>query len=136
VCKDRCENCTSLYLKGDGNARVAGIDHKILSLKHENKILVKSLRKRDGGYAETLSHGDKASSDFTTENKEALCGYCKNLKKTVKTGQTRTREQKSTQRAKRMLSKVNNGQLKSTFSQTWSTLNDKYPKNTKPVPQS
>ncbi|GJS46828.1 reverse transcriptase domain-containing protein [Tanacetum coccineum] len=37
-------------------------------------------------------------------------GYCKNLKKTVKTGQTRTREQKSTQRAERMLSKVNNGQ--------------------------
>ncbi|GJW12588.1 retrotransposon protein, putative, ty1-copia subclass [Tanacetum coccineum] len=64
------------------------------------------------------------------------CGYCKNLKKTVKTGQTRTRERKSTQRAGRMLSKVNNGQLKSTFSQTWSTLNDKNPKNTKPVPQS
>ncbi|GJW27308.1 hypothetical protein Tco_0041119 [Tanacetum coccineum] len=63
-------------------------------------------------------------------------GYCKNLKKTVKTGQTRTRERKSTQRAGRMLSKVNNGQLKSTFSQTWSTLNDKNPKNTKPVPQS
>ncbi|GJR72238.1 hypothetical protein Tco_0084603 [Tanacetum coccineum] len=57
-------------------------------------------------------------------------------KKRLKTGQTRTREQKSTQRAGRMLSKVNNGQLKSTFSQTWSTLNDKNPKNTKPVPQS
>ncbi|GJU06432.1 putative reverse transcriptase domain-containing protein [Tanacetum coccineum] len=42
-------------------------------------------------------------------------GYCKNLKKTVKTGQTRTRERKSTQRAGRMLSKVNSGQLKSTF---------------------
>ncbi|GJV72251.1 reverse transcriptase domain-containing protein [Tanacetum coccineum] len=36
-------------------------------------------------------------------------GYCKNLKKTVKTGQTRTRERKSTQRAGRMLSKVNSG---------------------------
>ncbi|GJY87793.1 reverse transcriptase domain-containing protein [Tanacetum coccineum] len=35
--------------------------------------------------------------------------YCKNLKKTVKTGQTRTRERKSTQRAGRMLSKVNSG---------------------------
>ncbi|GKC12745.1 hypothetical protein Tco_1009527, partial [Tanacetum coccineum] len=47
-----------------------------------------------------------------------LYGYCKNLKKTVKTGQTRARERKSTQRAGRMLSKVNSGQLKSTFSQT------------------
>ncbi|GJW84690.1 hypothetical protein Tco_0157835 [Tanacetum coccineum] len=39
--------------------------------------------------------------------------YCKNLKKTVKTGQSRTRERKSTQRAGRMLSrstKVNHGQ--------------------------
>ncbi|GKE74701.1 hypothetical protein Tco_1536742, partial [Tanacetum coccineum] len=44
-------------------------------------------------------------------------GYCKNLKKTVKTGQTRTRERKSTQRAGRMLSKVNSGQLKSTHGQ-------------------
>ncbi|GKE83610.1 retrovirus-related pol polyprotein from transposon TNT 1-94 [Tanacetum coccineum] len=33
-------------------------------------------------------------------------GYCKNLKKTVKKGQTWTRERKSTQRARRMLSKV------------------------------
>ncbi|GJT48617.1 hypothetical protein Tco_0974774 [Tanacetum coccineum] len=41
-------------------------------------------------------------------------GYCKNLKKTVKTGQTQTREQKSTQRAGRKLSKVKNCQLKST----------------------
>ncbi|GKF01412.1 hypothetical protein Tco_0028335, partial [Tanacetum coccineum] len=37
----------------------------------------------------------------------------KNLKKTVKTGQTRTRERKSTQKAGRMLSKVK----KSTLSQ-------------------
>nr|GFA79485.1 WPP domain-interacting tail-anchored protein 1 [Tanacetum cinerariifolium] len=44
----------------------------IASLKHENKILVKSLRKRDEGHAEILSHGDKASSDFSTDNKEAL----------------------------------------------------------------
>ncbi|GKE51824.1 putative ribonuclease H-like domain-containing protein [Tanacetum coccineum] len=64
------------------------------------------------------------------------CGYCKNLKKTVKTGQTRTRERKRTQRAGRMLSKVNNGQHKSTFSQTWSTQNVKNPINTKPVPQN
>ncbi|GKE59690.1 hypothetical protein Tco_1498875 [Tanacetum coccineum] len=42
-------------------------------------------------------------------------GYCKNLKKTVKIIQTRTRERKSTQRAGRKLSKVKNGQLKSTF---------------------
>ncbi|GJT59673.1 hypothetical protein Tco_1003206 [Tanacetum coccineum] len=41
-------------------------------------------------------------------------GYCKNLKKTVKTGQTRTRERKSTQKAGRKLSKVKSGQLKST----------------------
>ncbi|GKD21278.1 hypothetical protein Tco_1222981, partial [Tanacetum coccineum] len=33
------------------------------------------------------------------------CGYCKNLKKTVKAGQTQTRERKSTQRAGKMLSK-------------------------------
>lgn len=45
---------------------------QILSLKHENKILVKSLRKRDEGRAGKLSHGDKASCDFTAENKEAL----------------------------------------------------------------
>ncbi|GKC40527.1 hypothetical protein Tco_1052911, partial [Tanacetum coccineum] len=44
-------------------------------------------------------------------------GYCKNLKNTVKTGQTRTRERKSTQRAGRMLSKVNSGQQKSTYGQ-------------------
>ncbi|GJT44716.1 hypothetical protein Tco_0953431 [Tanacetum coccineum] len=40
-------------------------------------------------------------------------GYCKNHKKTVKTGQTRTREQKSTQRAGSFLQKgqkVNSGQ--------------------------
>ncbi|GJU97557.1 hypothetical protein Tco_1326828, partial [Tanacetum coccineum] len=43
--------------------------------------------------------------------------YCKNHKKTVKTGQTRTRERKSTQRAGRKLSKVKSGQLKSTFGQ-------------------
>ncbi|GJU23112.1 hypothetical protein Tco_1156454 [Tanacetum coccineum] len=36
---------------------------------------------------------------------ELAYGYCKNLKKTVKTGQTRARERKSTQRAGRMLSK-------------------------------
>ncbi|GKD17962.1 putative reverse transcriptase domain-containing protein [Tanacetum coccineum] len=41
-----------------------------------------------------------------------MCGYCKNLKKSVKTGQTRTRERKSTQRAGIILSKVNSGQLK------------------------
>ncbi|GJW58000.1 hypothetical protein Tco_0104731 [Tanacetum coccineum] len=34
-------------------------------------------------------------------------GYCKNLKKTVKTGQTRTRERKENTRAGRMLSKRN-----------------------------
>ncbi|GJS28199.1 hypothetical protein Tco_0488819 [Tanacetum coccineum] len=39
-----------------------------------------------------------------------MYGYCKNLKKAVKTGQSRTRERKSTQRARRMLSKVNSGQ--------------------------
>ncbi|GJX57283.1 hypothetical protein Tco_0287180 [Tanacetum coccineum] len=32
-------------------------------------------------------------------------GYCKNLKKTIKTGQTRTRERKENTRAGRMLSK-------------------------------
>ncbi|GJZ10104.1 reverse transcriptase domain-containing protein [Tanacetum coccineum] len=67
---------------------------------------------------------------------EGWYGYCKNLKKTVKTGQTRTRERKSTQRAGRMLSKVNSGQLKSTFSQTCSTQKDKIKKNPKSVPQS
>ncbi|GJT36428.1 hypothetical protein Tco_0926847 [Tanacetum coccineum] len=45
-------------------------------------------------------------------------GYCKNLEKTVKTRETRTRERKSTQRAGRMLSKVNSGQLKSNMSLT------------------
>nr|GFC01140.1 WPP domain-interacting tail-anchored protein 1-like [Tanacetum cinerariifolium] len=45
---------------------------QIASLKHENKILVKSLRKRDEGHAGILSHGDKASSDFSTDNKEAI----------------------------------------------------------------
>nr|GEY77172.1 WPP domain-interacting tail-anchored protein 1-like [Tanacetum cinerariifolium] len=45
---------------------------QIASLKHENKILVKSLRKRDEGHAEILSHGDKANNDFSTDNKEAL----------------------------------------------------------------
>ncbi|GKA85009.1 hypothetical protein Tco_0806663 [Tanacetum coccineum] len=34
-----------------------------------------------------------------------MYGYCKNLKKTVKNGQTRTRERKSTQKAGRKLSK-------------------------------
>nr|GEW25533.1 WPP domain-interacting tail-anchored protein 1 [Tanacetum cinerariifolium] len=48
------------------------LQKQIASLKHENKILVKSLRKRDEGHAEILIHGDKASSDFTTYNKEAL----------------------------------------------------------------
>ncbi|GJS36371.1 WPP domain-interacting tail-anchored protein 1-like protein [Tanacetum coccineum] len=48
------------------------LQKQIASLKHENKILVKSLRKRDEGHTEILSHGDKASSDFTTENKEAM----------------------------------------------------------------
>ncbi|GJU21651.1 hypothetical protein Tco_1154993 [Tanacetum coccineum] len=43
---------------------------------------------------------------------ELAYGYRKNLKKTVKTGQTRARERKSTQRTGRMLSKVNSGQLK------------------------
>ncbi|GKA33765.1 hypothetical protein Tco_0720194 [Tanacetum coccineum] len=37
-------------------------------------------------------------------------------------------KRKSTQRAGRMLSKVNSGQLKSTFSQTWSTQKDKIQK--------
>ncbi|GJX60925.1 hypothetical protein Tco_0292315 [Tanacetum coccineum] len=46
-----------------------------------------------------------------------LCEYCTNHKKTVKTGQTRTQEWKSTQRAGRKLSKVKSGQLKSTFGQ-------------------
>ncbi|GJS00858.1 reverse transcriptase domain-containing protein [Tanacetum coccineum] len=48
-------------------------------------------------------------------NSRVRYGYCKNLKNTVKTGQTRTRERKSTQRAGRMLSKVNSGQQKSTY---------------------
>ncbi|GJY43299.1 hypothetical protein Tco_0431512 [Tanacetum coccineum] len=38
------------------------------------------------------------------------CEYCKNHKKTVKTGQTQTRERKSTQKAERKLSKSNCGQ--------------------------
>ncbi|GJV41158.1 hypothetical protein Tco_1419598 [Tanacetum coccineum] len=45
---------------------------------------------------------------------QQMCGYCKNLKNTVKTGQTRTRERKSTQKVRRKLSKVTSGQLKST----------------------
>ncbi|GJS53262.1 WPP domain-interacting tail-anchored protein 1-like protein [Tanacetum coccineum] len=36
------------------------IKENIASLKHENKILVKSLWKRDEGHAEKVSHGDKA----------------------------------------------------------------------------
>nr|GEW02726.1 WPP domain-interacting tail-anchored protein 1 [Tanacetum cinerariifolium] len=48
------------------------LQKQIASLKHENKILVKRLRKRDEGHAEIRIHGDKASSDFTTYNKEAL----------------------------------------------------------------
>ncbi|GJY55137.1 tyrosine--tRNA ligase 1, cytoplasmic-like protein [Tanacetum coccineum] len=42
---------------------------------------------------------------------EGRYGYCKNLKKTVKTGQTRTRERKENTRAGRMLSKVNKNML-------------------------
>ncbi|GJU87359.1 hypothetical protein Tco_1294905 [Tanacetum coccineum] len=38
-------------------------------------------------------------------------GYCKNLKKMVKTGQSRTRERKSTQRAGRMLNKLLDDEL-------------------------
>ncbi|GJZ69240.1 reverse transcriptase domain-containing protein [Tanacetum coccineum] len=56
---------------------------------------------------------------FSRKLKTRWFGYCKNLKKTVKTGQTRTRERKSTQRAGRMLSKVNSGQQKSTYGQQW-----------------
>ncbi|GJX41253.1 hypothetical protein Tco_0256243 [Tanacetum coccineum] len=55
------------------------------------------------------------SQPMLQPSKESPCGYCKNLKKKVKTGQTRTLEQKSMQRARRKLSKVKNGQLKSTF---------------------
>ncbi|GJX68208.1 hypothetical protein Tco_0303935, partial [Tanacetum coccineum] len=36
--------------------------------------------------------------------RQERCGYCKNYKKTVKTGQKQTRDRKSTQRARRMLS--------------------------------
>ncbi|GJT92503.1 putative ribonuclease H-like domain-containing protein [Tanacetum coccineum] len=49
-------------------------------------------------------------TDMIEALEQDLCGYCKSLKKTVKTGQTRTREWKSTQRAMRMLSKVNSSQ--------------------------
>nr|GEV84454.1 polyadenylate-binding protein 8-like [Tanacetum cinerariifolium] len=45
---------------------------KIASLKQEKKILVKNLRKRDKGHDEIHSHGDKKSSDFSTDNKEAI----------------------------------------------------------------
>nr|GEW25070.1 WPP domain-interacting tail-anchored protein 1 [Tanacetum cinerariifolium] len=52
--------------------QIERLQKHIASLKHENKILVKSLRKRDEGHAEILSHGDEASSDFSTDNKEAI----------------------------------------------------------------
>ncbi|GKE45318.1 hypothetical protein Tco_1472602, partial [Tanacetum coccineum] len=45
-------------------------------------------------------------------------GYCKNLKKTVKTGQTRTRDGKSTQEAGDLIAKR---QPQSTPGQTQST---------------
>ncbi|GJY73895.1 putative reverse transcriptase domain-containing protein [Tanacetum coccineum] len=54
-------------------------------------------------------------NDLCDASINRMYGYRKNLKKMVKTGQTQTRERKSTQRAERMLSKVNSGQLKSTF---------------------
>ncbi|GKA28329.1 hypothetical protein Tco_0714497, partial [Tanacetum coccineum] len=54
-------------------------------------------------------------------------GYCKNLKKTVKTGQTRTRERKSTQRAGRMLSKVNSSQLKDKYTKAAFDVTKKIP---------
>lgn len=46
---------------------------QISSLKQENKILVKRVKRTDVDPAVKVSHGDKArSNDFTTENKEDL----------------------------------------------------------------
>nr|GEY52913.1 kinesin 1 [Tanacetum cinerariifolium] len=41
-------------------------------LKKELSFVKGRVRKRDEGHAEILSHGDKVSSDFSTDNKEAL----------------------------------------------------------------
>ncbi|GKE32861.1 reverse transcriptase domain-containing protein [Tanacetum coccineum] len=108
------------------------ITHRLMDQNNRNNI-----RNRNNDHQQQQNRRQETVRAYAvTPTENGRYGYCKNLKKTVKTGQTRTRERKSTQRAGRMLSKVNNGQLKSTFSQTWSTLNDKNPKNTKPVPQS
>ncbi|GJV76774.1 reverse transcriptase domain-containing protein [Tanacetum coccineum] len=52
-----------------------------------------------------LQTNSKRESIFYTTPEEIRYGYCKNLKKTVKTGQTRTRERKENTRAGRTLSK-------------------------------
>nr|GFC60060.1 WPP domain-interacting tail-anchored protein 1-like [Tanacetum cinerariifolium] len=46
-------------------------------LKKELSFVKGRVRKRDEGHAEILSHCDKASSDFSTDNKEALLSNSK-----------------------------------------------------------
>ncbi|GKF68331.1 hypothetical protein Tco_0198010, partial [Tanacetum coccineum] len=52
-------------------------------------------------------------------------GYCKDHKKMVKTGKTRTREKKENTRARRMLSKVNQSQPLVNMVNTSQPLHDK-----------
>ncbi|GKA11989.1 retrovirus-related pol polyprotein from transposon TNT 1-94 [Tanacetum coccineum] len=60
------------------------------------------------------------------------CGYSKNRKKTVKTGQTRTQEQKEHTKSRKFSTKRSKSQLWSTFSQLGQqksrSLKDKIPK--------
>ncbi|GKB24108.1 retrovirus-related pol polyprotein from transposon TNT 1-94 [Tanacetum coccineum] len=85
--------------------------HMIKEVKtwNNNEIVSKNF-----GYPSDYNQDEKICIDCAYNLKY---GYCKNHKKTVKTGQTRTQERKSTQRAGRKLSKVKSSQLKSTFGQ-------------------
>ncbi|GJR13656.1 retrovirus-related pol polyprotein from transposon TNT 1-94 [Tanacetum coccineum] len=84
-------------------------DHRKLQLNELNEL-------RDQAYENSLIYKERTKKLHDSKIKNRIFNVgtdiAKNLKKTVKTGQTRTRERKSTQRAGRMLSKVNSGQLK------------------------
>ncbi|GKC48273.1 reverse transcriptase domain-containing protein [Tanacetum coccineum] len=102
-------------LEGKPNMDFLVNEQVYLGAKVRVHIMETGVPGHEGTKGAMLLKGKKVPT--LNEDVEDRCGYCKNLKKTVKTGQTRTRERKSTQKAGRKLSKVKNGQLKSTFGQ-------------------
>ncbi|GKB04860.1 hypothetical protein Tco_0833055, partial [Tanacetum coccineum] len=96
---------------GQTDAQRAALWHAIYDIQRENHDLRRQIAEER---RERLELTDRVARMERRQESGGEYGYCKNLKKTVKTGQTRTRERKENTRVGRTLSKENATRMKKT----------------------